>query len=341
MTGAIAAAVAALALTGAASASAADKIANPGSFTMTVNDMAVSLGGMPIVNSVGDPLTVDGAMAPDGTFTTAAFDPAPVSVSTNSFSSGPFSATLRNQSLTVHAAASSGSLDPASGDATFTLPVYGTLSATVDWTLKIGDITEGATTTASCSFASADSPQNFLLSTAGGTPYNPASGSFSLVSAPVTTSDPDCTLGSSYTSEVADPIVNALKAELGGPSNAGTASMDGSFDPAFTAPVVNTGTGGGGGGGGGGGSAGTPPPSPPQTPTVCVVPKLGHGSLTSIRKKLAAAHCKLGKITRRHSRKFGRNHVLTQKLHPGQTLPAGSAVPITLSSGKPKPRRHH
>jgi hypothetical protein len=339
---AVGAAMACMCGAGAVSASAATNIANAGPFTIAVHNVQASLGGMPLIGGLSDPLPVTGTMAPDGTFTTNAFDPVPATMPDNSFSagSGVFQATIHDQSLSVHVAPSSGTLDPASGDATFTLPIYGTLSASVNWSLKVGSITESASTTASCSFASAGSPQDFLLSTTGGTLYDQVSGGFSLVSAPVTTADPDCTLGSSYTSDVADPIVNALKGELVGSSNAGAASMDGSFEPAFfTAPVGGTPPGGGGGGGGGGGTGTTPPA---QTPAVnCVVPKLGHSSLKTIRRKLAANHCKLGKITRRHSRKFGKNRVLTQKLHPGQTLPAGSAVPVTLSSGKPKLRRHH
>jgi hypothetical protein len=140
-------------------------------------------------------------------------------------------------------------------------------------------------------------------------------------------------------------MIAQLKQELVGAASHSSVWMTGAFAPAFTAPAVTppSGNGGGSGGSGGqtagsGGGAGT---TPPPTVVHCVVPRLGHSSLKTIRRKLAAGHCKLGKVTRRHSRKVGKNHVLTQKLKPGATLPEGTAVPITLSSGKPKPKHRH
>jgi hypothetical protein len=204
-------------------------------------------------------------------------------------------------------------------------------------------VTTSGTITPTCDIGSLGSPQNLPMSTGPGVSYNAADGSLTMASAPLTTSALDCSAPESYSGDIVNPILSAIDAELRGATGAGSASMTGTFDPAFTAPVVTPPSGNGGGSGGqtagsGGGAGTTPPPAVVH----CVVPKLGHSSLRTIRKKLAANHCKLGKVTRRHSRKVGKNHLLAQRLKPGATLPDGTAVPITLSSGKPKPKpKHH
>jgi hypothetical protein len=61
----------------------------------------------------------------------------------------------------------------------------------------------------------------------------------------------------------------------------------------------------------------------------CRVPGLRGKTLAKARKALAAAHCKAGKISRKHtSGKPGR--ILAQKPKPGKDLPAGSAVALTV-----------
>jgi hypothetical protein len=345
---------------GTAQASAGTpKIANPGAFTLNVANGIISLGASPVSWFSDAPFPITGTVAPDGSFTTDATDAPPAGVNDNSFSSGPLSVELTDQALSVHLAASSGTLDPATGATTLTLPVYGTLTASVHYSITVGTITSSGDTTAACSFASLGSPQDFPLSSSGstpsplipgtvsGVPYSPADGSVTLVSGPLTTSDPSCSLANTLSSDVAGPIISALNGELRGASNSGSVWMIGSFSPAFKAPVITPPAGGGGETGGGGGPAGGGTPNgaggagdPKPSAIRCVVPKLRRLSLKAVRRKLRHNHCKLGKVTRRHSRKLGRNHVLTQKLKPGDTLPAGFAVPLTLSSGKPK-RHHH
>lgn len=73
----------------------------------------------------------------------------------------------------------------------------------------------------------------------------------------------------------------------------------------------------------------------------CKVPGFNRTmKLSKIERKLAKAHCGVGAITRRHSKKVKRGYVLG--LNPGSytVLPNGSAVNVTISSGK-KRRRHH
>jgi hypothetical protein len=61
----------------------------------------------------------------------------------------------------------------------------------------------------------------------------------------------------------------------------------------------------------------------------CRVPGLRGKTLAKARKALVAAHCKAGKISRKHtSGKPGR--ILAQKPKPGKDLPAGSAVALTV-----------
>jgi beta-lactam-binding protein with PASTA domain len=60
---------------------------------------------------------------------------------------------------------------------------------------------------------------------------------------------------------------------------------------------------------------------------MCVVPKLSGRKLKGARKGLAASHCKLGKVVRKGR---GAKHVVAQSPKAGKTLPAGSAVGVTL-----------
>ena len=85
------------------------------------------------------------------------------------------------------------------------------------------------------------------------------------------------------------------------------------------------GTGGGNGGGnGGGGNSGGGHPH-------CVVPKLIGRTLHQARTLLAARHCVLGKVRRRHHvRKRNRGRVVAQSVRAGRKLRAGSHVAITV-----------
>ena len=65
----------------------------------------------------------------------------------------------------------------------------------------------------------------------------------------------------------------------------------------------------------------------------CVVPKLKHKTLKQAKKALKKAHCKLGKVKKKH-RKPGNHHkrrVIRQKPKIGKILAAGAKVSIKLS----------
>ena len=78
-----------------------------------------------------------------------------------------------------------------------------------------------------------------------------------------------------------------------------------------------------------------PPPPPPvapkATPVQCTVPKLVGGTLAKARTKLTKAHCKLGTVTRRTTRRATRvGKVLTQSRKAGTKRPGGTKVNVTV-----------
>ena len=91
--------------------------------------------------------------------------------------------------------------------------------------------------------------------------------------------------------------------------------------------------------GGSGGSTGSSSPAPPksggsggtQRPvTLCVVPRLKNHTLKSAKALLVAAHCRLGKVTAKHTSRSRRGKVIAQKPKPRTRLPVGSRVAVTL-----------
>jgi hypothetical protein len=71
-------------------------------------------------------------------------------------------------------------------------------------------------------------------------------------------------------------------------------------------------------------------PSPPAPKTQCVVPKLAGKNLAAIKRSLAKAHCKLGKVTRKHRHGKRKGRALGQSLKPGNHKPAGTKVNVVL-----------
>jgi hypothetical protein len=78
-----------------------------------------------------------------------------------------------------------------------------------------------------------------------------------------------------------------------------------------------------------------PPPAPP-----CQVTKLS-GRLLAVAKSVIAGHnCKVGKTTKKASKKVRKGYVISTTPGPGSTRPAGTAVNIVVSSGPPKQKKH-
>jgi hypothetical protein len=120
----------------------------------------------------------------------------------------------------------------------------------------------------------------------------------------------------------ADDVGRRLVVHVTASNAGGSAGADSSASDAV-GPVVD---GAGGGDSGAGGSGG----DQPQT-VVCVVPRLVGKTLRSARKALRAAHCRLGKVTRKRTRRVKPGRVLRQRPAAHRRLPAGSKVAIVLS----------
>jgi IPT/TIG domain/PASTA domain len=75
-----------------------------------------------------------------------------------------------------------------------------------------------------------------------------------------------------------------------------------------------------------------PTPTPILAPT-CTVPKLKGKNLKSSKKKIKAADCKVGKVTKRKGAKAKSGKVVGQSKKPGTVLPAGTVVKVTLGKG--------
>ena len=69
-------------------------------------------------------------------------------------------------------------------------------------------------------------------------------------------------------------------------------------------------------------------------PAKCVVPNIRGKTLASAKKKLAAAHCRLGKVTTAKSKTVAKGKVLSQSPRAGTKRTAGAKVNVVLSRGK-------
>jgi beta-lactam-binding protein with PASTA domain len=52
--------------------------------------------------------------------------------------------------------------------------------------------------------------------------------------------------------------------------------------------------------------------------------------LNKAKTKVRRAHCRVGKVTRKHAAKRKRNHVLAQSPRPGRRLAYGARVKLTV-----------
>jgi uncharacterized repeat protein (TIGR01451 family) len=65
----------------------------------------------------------------------------------------------------------------------------------------------------------------------------------------------------------------------------------------------------------------------------CRVPKVVGKKLAVAKSRIRAAHCRVGKITKKKSSRKKKGRVLAQSPKPGKTLPAGSKVKLTVGKG--------
>jgi hypothetical protein len=109
----------------------------------------------------------------------------------------------------------------------------------------------------------------------------------------------------------------------------------------FTPKKPTGGSSGGEGGGSTGGSSSSKGGStsggtkggPVKRPARCVVPNLAGKKLKAAHKKLRAAGCKLGKVTKQDGAKAKSAKVVKQGAKPGSHLPAGAKIAVTIAKG--------
>jgi hypothetical protein len=68
-------------------------------------------------------------------------------------------------------------------------------------------------------------------------------------------------------------------------------------------------------------------------PVSCVVPRLKNHTLGGALRALQAAHCTLGKVTRRHSRSIRKGRVISASKSVGARVPRNTAISIVISRG--------
>ena len=78
------------------------------------------------------------------------------------------------------------------------------------------------------------------------------------------------------------------------------------------------------------GNDNTTTPSTPTTNPRCIVPKLQGKKLAAARTALTHAHCKLGKVTKRHASRKMRGRVIAQSPKPRSNRPPGSKVGVVV-----------
>ena len=67
-----------------------------------------------------------------------------------------------------------------------------------------------------------------------------------------------------------------------------------------------------------------------SAPKKCIVPKVVGLKLAKAKTKIKKAHCRVGKITKKHSSKKKKGKVIKQSPRAGKHLKAGSKVKLTV-----------
>jgi hypothetical protein len=77
-----------------------------------------------------------------------------------------------------------------------------------------------------------------------------------------------------------------------------------------------------------------PPPPPPPPPVRCVVPKVVGKKLPAARKAIVRAHCRVGKVRKKFSRRVKKGRVLAQSPKAGKRLAKNAKVNLVVSRGR-------
>lgn len=76
--------------------------------------------------------------------------------------------------------------------------------------------------------------------------------------------------------------------------------------------------------------------SSPPTSSHCVVPNVKGKTKAKAEKAITKADCKVGKVTKKHSKKVAKGKVISQSVKAGKKEPVGTKVKLVVSSGKAK-----
>jgi hypothetical protein len=215
-------------------------------------------------------------------------------------------------------------IDPTAGSAAVDATFYATVTAT-------NGIISG-----NCSLGSSGSPISIHLSTANGSNWDPATGAFSMADKTFVMPAPSCspslagTLLAFVLGSTTNPGDNLI-------SLVGTATRRADVTPPPTTP--QTGTTGGGTNTTtqtGGNPNETTPLTAPGAAKACVVPKLIGKTLKQAKRAIKEAGCKVGKSKKAYSKKRKKGRIVKQRYKPRTKLPAGTAIPLTVSKGPKK-----
>lgn len=78
-----------------------------------------------------------------------------------------------------------------------------------------------------------------------------------------------------------------------------------------------------------------PPPPPPSPPPPCVVPTFSTDmSLSAVKHRISASHCRVGRVRYAHSRSVRRGNVVRLSPRPHSHLSHGAYVSVLVSSGR-------
>jgi hypothetical protein len=290
----------------------------PGDYTITLTSGVVTFGsllpvGVPALPSVDVPLADQPVTSPL---------PLPISFDVTLLGSLTTSTTLLD---------GQGTVDPATGRISIDVTFWTTITAVPGPFLNI---------TGTCTYGSPASPLALHLQTPLGSEWNASTLAFTLRDDTFGVPTPSCndaTLFSLLANGAGDTSPGHNSAVM-----VGTAARPEDGIPA-PPPPPNPGTGSGTGSGGSGTTGGDQSGSgtsggdqtangvPGQTVTRCVVPKLRGRKLAGAKRALRRAHCRLGHVSRRRSKKPV-GTVLHQGRRAGTKLPRGTRIAITVAA---------
>jgi len=67
---------------------------------------------------------------------------------------------------------------------------------------------------------------------------------------------------------------------------------------------------------------------------ICTVPKVIRKTLATAKRRIAAAHCRTGRVTRAKSKTVAKGRVISQRPRAGRKLASGTKVNLVVSRGK-------